>query len=79
VVVGQMDTVSLNIDYFPIKSYNSLFFQVYSPSQVGAFVLMKMKETAEGYLGMQAVIEGKGTWLTYSGRKEAWIIIRVRR
>jgi molecular chaperone DnaK len=25
--------------------------QNYSPSQVGAFVLMKMKETAEGYLG----------------------------
>lgn len=25
----------------------------YSPSQVGAFVLMKMKETAEGYLGSQ--------------------------
>ncbi|GMS79165.1 hypothetical protein PENTCL1PPCAC_1340 [Pristionchus entomophagus] len=25
--------------------------KVYSPSQVGAFVLMKMKETAEGYLG----------------------------
>lgn len=31
----------------------------YSPSQIGAFVLMKMKETAEGYLGhpvTQAVI-----------------------
>ena len=31
----------------------------YSPSQVGAFVLMKMKETAESYLGTtvdQAVI-----------------------
>lgn len=25
--------------------------QVYSPSQIGAFVLMKMKETAESYLG----------------------------
>jgi len=25
--------------------------QKYSPSQIGAFVLMKMKETAEGYLG----------------------------
>lgn len=25
--------------------------KVYSPSQVGAFVLMKMKETAESYLG----------------------------
>ena len=25
--------------------------QMYSPSQVGAFVLMKMKETAESYLG----------------------------
>jgi len=25
--------------------------QQYSPSQVGAFVLMKMKETAESYLG----------------------------
>ena len=25
--------------------------QMYSPSQVGAFVLMKMKETAENYLG----------------------------
>jgi len=25
--------------------------QSYSPSQMGAFVLMKMKETAESYLG----------------------------
>ena len=25
--------------------------QMYSPSQVGAFVLMKMKETADNYLG----------------------------
>ena len=25
--------------------------KVYSPSQIGAFTLMKMKETAEGYLG----------------------------
>ena len=25
--------------------------QMYSPSQVGAFVLVKMKETAESYLG----------------------------
>ena len=25
--------------------------QMYSPSQVGAFVLMKMKETADSYLG----------------------------
>lgn len=25
--------------------------KMYSPSQVGAFVLMKMKETAESYLG----------------------------
>lgn len=25
--------------------------QMYSPSQIGAFVLMKMKETAENYLG----------------------------
>jgi molecular chaperone DnaK len=25
--------------------------KLYSPSQVGAFVLMKMKETAESYLG----------------------------
>ena len=25
--------------------------QMYSPTQVGAFVLMKMKETAESYLG----------------------------
>lgn len=24
--------------------------KMYSPSQIGAFVLMKMKETAEGYL-----------------------------
>lgn len=27
--------------------------QQYSPSQIGAFVLMKMKETAEAYLGSQ--------------------------
>jgi len=26
----------------------------YSPSQIGAFVLVKMKETAEGYLGKPA-------------------------
>jgi hypothetical protein len=35
--------------------------QRYSPSQMGAFVLMKMKETAERYLGHpvgQAVITG---------------------
>jgi molecular chaperone DnaK len=25
--------------------------KAYSPSQIGAFVLTKMKETAEGYLG----------------------------
>ena len=25
--------------------------KLYSPSQVGAFILMKMKETAESYLG----------------------------
>lgn len=25
--------------------------KMYSPSQIGAFVLMKMKETAEGYMG----------------------------
>ncbi|KAG7269691.1 hypothetical protein CRUP_009753 [Coryphaenoides rupestris] len=28
--------------------------KMYSPSQVGAFILMKMKETAEGYLGHSA-------------------------
>uniref|UniRef100_A0A646QEH9 Stress-70 protein, mitochondrial n=1 Tax=Hemiscolopendra marginata TaxID=943146 RepID=A0A646QEH9_9MYRI len=28
--------------------------KMYSPSQIGAFVLMKMKETAEGYLGTAA-------------------------
>ncbi len=28
--------------------------KVYSPSQIGAFVLTKMKETAEGYLGSSA-------------------------
>lgn len=28
--------------------------KLYSPSQVGAFVLMKMKETAENYLGTSA-------------------------
>ena len=28
--------------------------KLYSPSQIGAFVLMKMKETAENYLGTTA-------------------------
>ncbi len=28
--------------------------KVFSPSQIGAFVLTKMKETAEGYLGTSA-------------------------
>ena len=28
-----------------------VFGKPYSPSQIGAFVLMKMKETAESYLG----------------------------
>jgi len=30
---------------------SSSYGKVYSPSQIGAFTLMKMKETAEGYLG----------------------------
>ena len=28
--------------------------KMYSPSQIGAFILMKMKETAESYLGGNA-------------------------
>ena len=30
---------------------------LYSPSQIGAFVLMKMKETAENYLGTNVKVE----------------------
>lgn len=31
----------------------SSFGKEYSPSQIGAFILMKMKETADSYLGSQ--------------------------
>jgi len=53
-VQKDMKTVSYKI----IKASNgdawvksSIDGKVYSPSQIGAFTLMKMKETAEGYLG----------------------------
>ena len=45
-----------NLSYKCVKASNgdawvqSTDGKVYSPSQIGAFVLMKMKETAEGYL-----------------------------
>lgn len=45
-----------NVSYKIVKSSNGDAWvqgsdgKMYSPSQVGAFVLIKMKETAEGYL-----------------------------
>lgn len=45
-----------NVSYKIVRSSNgdawvqSTDGKMYSPSQVGAFVLIKMKETAEGYL-----------------------------
>merc|ERR1712176_677201 len=48
---------SKNVSYQIVKSSNgdawvkSADGKVYSPSQIGAFTLTKMKETAEGYLG----------------------------
>merc|ERR1712098_638103 len=48
---------SKNVSYQICKSSNgdawvkSADGKVYSPSQMGAFTLTKMKETAEGYLG----------------------------
>ena len=48
---------SKNVSYQIVKSSNgdawvkSADGKVYSPSQMGAFTLTKMKETAEGYLG----------------------------
>merc|ERR1719270_1968197 len=41
---------SKNVSYQIVKSSNGDAW-VYSPSQMGAFTLTKMKETAEGYLG----------------------------
>ena len=45
-----------NVSYKIVRSSNGDAWieaqgQVYSPSQVGAYVLIKMKETAESYLG----------------------------
>lgn len=52
-----MSTFRKNLSYKITKASNgdawikSTDDKVFSPSQVGAFVLMKMKETAESYLG----------------------------
>ena len=45
-----------NVSYKIVKASNGDAWveangKLYSPSQIGAFVLMKMKETAENYLG----------------------------
>lgn len=46
-----METPGLRLD---VKQSGQFVGKQYSPSQVGAFVLTKMKETAEGYLGKPA-------------------------
>ncbi|KAG1662479.1 Stress-70 protein, mitochondrial [Nymphon striatum] len=48
-----------NVSYKIVKASNGDAWvegngKMYSPSQIGAFVLTKMKETAEGYLGSKA-------------------------
>merc|ERR1711871_36012 len=47
-------TVKKDVEAAPFKIVNSEKGEKYSPSQISAFILQKMKETAEKYLG-QAV------------------------
>ena len=49
---------------------------MYSPSQIGAFVLMKMKETAENYLGnsVKNAVVTVPAYFNDSQRQVSWVV-----